>query len=373
MAEVSIGIIGIGSMGFSHAKTLFEAGVKGANLKAVCDLSPDNITKAKKAFGEKVQYYSSIDEFFKSSKVDGVIIATPHFSHPELGIKGLKNNMHILVEKPMGVYSKQVKELNNAAAGSGKVFAAMFNQRTRPMYIKARSLITEGLLGDLKRVSWIVTEWYRTNAYYASGGWRATWEGEGGGVLLNQCPHNLDLLQWICGMPTRLRSFCSFGKYHPIEVEDDVLAYFEYPNGATGTFIASTGEYPGSNRLEIVGDKGQIVIEGNDLCFWQNKQSEREWNKNNKEAWASPGTTKTTFHFDGKAPEHKGIIQNWVNAIQGTEKLIAPGQEGISSLQLANAMLLSTWQNEWVDLNFDDETYYQLLQEKIKNSTMNKK
>lgn len=373
MAEVSLGVIGIGSMGFSHAKTIFEGGVKGGRLQAVCDVSADNLTKAKNTFGSKVEYFSTIDAFFKSAKVDGVIIATPHYSHPELGIKGLKNNMHILVEKPMGVYTKHVKELNDAAAGSGKVFSAMFNQRTKPIYIKARSLITDGTLGEIKRVNWTITDWYRTNAYYASGGWRATWQGEGGGVLLNQCPHNLDLLQWICGMPSRLKSFCAFGKYHDIEVEDDVTAYFEYPNGATGTFIASTGEYPGTNRFEVIGDKGKFVIEGSDLAFWQNTQSERAWNKSNKEAWAEPGTNKTTYNFNGKTPDHKGIIQNFVNTIQGSEKLIAPGQEGINSLQLANAMLLSTWQNDWVDINFDDEVYFKLLQNKINESVKNKK
>lgn len=373
MSDVTIGIVGIGSMGFSHAKTLFDGGVKGGKLQAVCDLSAANINKAQATFGSKIQTYDSIDDFFKNSKVDGVIIATPHFSHPELGMKGLKNNMHILVEKPMGVYTKHVKELNNAASGSGKVFSAMFNQRTRPMYIKAKALITEGALGDIKRVHWTITDWYRTQAYYDSGSWRATWEGEGGGVLLNQCPHNIDLLQWLCGMPTRIKSFCTFGKYHSIEVEDDVTAYFEYANGATGTLITSTGEYPGTNRLEIIGDKGKIVIEGNDLSFWQNKQSERAWNKQNKEAWASPGTSKTTFTFEEKAPEHKGIMQNWVNAIQGTEKLIAPGQEGINSLQLANAILMSAWQNEWVNIEFDDDVYFNLLNDKIKNSSKNKK
>ena len=373
MPEVAIGIIGIGSMGFSHAKTIFDGGVKGGRLHAVCDLSQDLLTKAKNAFGDKVLYFSNIDEFFKSSKVDGVMIATPHFSHPELGIKALKNNMHILVEKPMGVYTKQVKELNAAAAGSGKVFSAMLNQRTRPMFIKARALITEGAIGDIKRVQWTITDWYRTNAYYESGSWRATWEGEGGGVLLNQSPHNLDLLQWICGMPSRIKSFCAFGKYHNIEVEDDVTAYLEYPNGATGVFITSTGEYPGTNRLEVIGDKGKIVIEGGDVSVWINNQSERAWNKTNKEVWGSPGTVKTTYNFEEKTPEHKLIMQNWVNAISNNEKLIAPGHEGINSLQLANAMLMSTWQNEWVDINFDDDAYYRLLQEKIKNSPKKKK
>ncbi|AUS95002.1 oxidoreductase [Clostridium thermosuccinogenes] len=368
MSKVRIGIIGIGNMGSSHALYLSKGEVPKAELTAVCDIKPERLQWAKENLGSGVRTFDNADDLMSSGIVDGVMIAVPHYSHPPLAIKAFAKGLHVLVEKPAGVYTKQVREMNEAAAKSGKVFGIMYNQRTNPLYQKLRELIKSGELGELRRTNWIITNWFRTQAYYNSGGWRATWAGEGGGVLLNQDPHQLDLWQWTCGMPKRVRAFCGFGKYHDIEVEDEVTAYVEYENGATGVFVTTTGEAPGTNRFEIVGDKGKIVIEDGKLNFWRLRQSSSQYIREAKDGFSQPECWKCEVPIHGKETAHAGITANWVDSILNGTPLLAPGYEGINGLQISNAMHLSAWTDNWVDIPVDEELFYSMLQEKIKNS-----
>ncbi|MBN2852104.1 MAG: Gfo/Idh/MocA family oxidoreductase, partial [Clostridia bacterium] len=292
----------------------------------------------------------------------------PHYYHPEYAMLAMRKGYHVLLEKPAGVYTKQVREMNDVAKKSQAVFSMMFNQRTNPLYMKTKDLVTSGELGELKRTIWIITDWYRPQSYYDAGGWRATWKGEGGGVLLNQDPHQLDLWQWICGMPSSVQSFCYFGKHHEIEVEDDVTAFVEFENGATGVFVTSTGEAPGTNRLEISGDQGQIVIENDILRFRRLRTPERQFNKEFKGGFGQPECWDMIIPVSENNPKHKGITQNFVNAIIKGEPLIAPGIEGINSLTLSNAMLLSSWENRKITLPMDEELFLRILNEKIENS-----
>lgn len=372
MEKVRIGIIGIGSMGTSHAKQIAEGKVPNGELTAVFDINEARLEWAKQTFGDKVKRFNNVEEFFQSKAFDAVLIATTHYEHPALAIQALNHGYHTLIEKPAGVYTKAVREMNEVAEKSDKVFAIMYNQRTNPVYQKLKDLIDSGELGEIKRSVWIITNWYRSQSYYDAGGWRATWAGEGGGVLLNQDPHQLDLWQWICGMPTRVRSFMSFGKYHNIEVEDDVTAYVEYANGATGLFVTSTGEAPGTNRFEISGDRGKIVVEDDKLTFWRLRVSEREFNREYKGGFGSPECWKCEIPTPGSNEQHIGIMKNWVDAILNGTKLIAPGVEGIKGLTISNAMHLSAWTDNWVELPLDEDLYYEKLKEKIDNSTFKK-
>ena len=311
---------------------------------------------------------------FGSGEVDGVLICTPHYSHPQETIAALRAGLHVLVEKPAGVYTAQVKEMNAAAAASGKVFGIMFNQRMNPLYRKMRELIASGELGEVRRINWIVTDWYRSQSYYDSGGWRATWAGEGGGVLMNQSPHNLDLWQWITGMmPRRIRAFCGFGKHRDIEVENDVTAYAEYENGATAVFITSTYDAPGTNRLEISGERGKLIAEDGRLTFWRLRVPEAEFNLAYKGGFGEPEKWKIDVPIaGGDSNQHRALTCNWVDAIRTGAELDAPGEEGILGLSLANAMLLSTWTDSWVELPLDDEEYYQQLAIRIAQSGKSK-
>ncbi|WP_379127214.1 Gfo/Idh/MocA family protein [Paenibacillus sp. sgz500958] len=374
MQNVRYGIIGIGNMGRSHAISLVE-NIKGATLAAVCDVNEECLKWADEHLPEQVQKFNSPEELFAAKAVDAVLISTPHYDHPTLAIEAFKYGYHVLIEKPAGVYTKAVQEMNDAAAVSGRKFGIMYNQRTNPLYQKLRELIQSGELGEIRRTNWIITNWYRSQSYYNSGGWRATWAGEGGGVLLNQDPHQLDLWQWTTGlMPKRIRAFCHFGKYRDIEVEDDVTAYVEYENGATGLFVTTTGEAPGTNRFEISGDNGKIVVEDGSLTFWRLRTPEPKFNAEFTGGFGAPECWKCEIPVvKGEGEQHQGILRNFTNAILHDEPLLAPGEEGIRGLTLSNAMYLSSWTDNWVELPIDSELFYTKLSEKIQTSSYQKR
>ncbi|WP_438348339.1 Gfo/Idh/MocA family protein [Paenibacillus sp. FA6] len=373
MDQVRVGIIGIGNMGTAHARTLASGSIPNAILTAVCDVLDSAEEWSQEHLPDSVLCFRDAEEMMDSGTIDAVIVATPHYNHSEQAIKAFKRGIHVLIEKPAGVYTKQVREMNEAAAESGKVFAIMYNQRTNPLYQKLKDLISSGELGEVRRTNWIITNWYRSQSYYDSGGWRATWSGEGGGVLINQDPHQLDLWQWTIGMmPVRVRAFCSFGKYRKIEVEDDVTAYVEYANGATGVFVTTTGEAPGTNRLEVTGDRGKIVIEDGQLTFWRLRESEKDFNERYTGGFGEPECWKCDIPITGKESSHPGIITNWIECITKGTPLLAPGEEGIKGLSLSNAMYLSTWMDDWVTLPVDEELFLEKLQQKINSSTVDK-
>jgi len=360
MSLVKVGVIGIGNMGSLHVQMLSKGQIKGAVLTAVCSSNEGRIAWVKGNTNEEVKIFKEEEAFFNESGIDAVLIATPHYSHPELAKKAFAKGKHVLIEKPAGVYSKNVLEMNAAAKTSGKKFGIMYNQRANPLYQKVRDLIQSGQLGELKRMNWIITNTYRPQSYYDSSKWRATWNGEGGGVLLNQALHKIDVLQWTTGyMPKCIRSMSSSGKYHDIEVEDDVTAFLEYENGATGVIIASTGEAPGTNRYEIVGDRGKIVVENEELTFYQLTQSEREFNSSYKGGFGQPESQRIEIPVKSDNANHAIIIQNWIDAIVKDSPLLSPGEEGVKALEISNAIYLSTWLNETVVLPIDPDLYYE--------------
>ena len=374
MDKVRLGIIGYGNMGTTHSRNIMDGQVKNMVLTAICDISEERRESAKKLYPD-VEVFENAEEMYKSGLCDAVLIAVPHYSHSKLAIKAFEYNLNVLTEKPAGVYTKQVKEMDAAALKSDKVYGIMYNQRTNPVYQKIREMVQKGELGHIKRITWIITDWYRPQAYHDSSTWRSTWKDEGGGALINQNPHQLDLWQWMFGMPDRIFAKVSFGKYYDIEVEDDVMAFFEYDNGTTGEYITSTGEAPGTNRLEIACDMGKLVVENNRLVFHRNVISEREHNRVNTIPFAAPECWKCEIPVDfSGGKQHVGILQNFTNAILNGEELLAKGEEGINGLTISNSIHLSGWTGETVSVkDFPDDRFYDVLQEKIKNSTVVKK
>lgn len=361
MEQVRIGLIGIGNMGTNHCKTLQNGRVGELKLTAVADRQGSRRDWAKDHLGSEVTIYEEGEDLITSGICDAVLIAVPHYQHPELAKSAFANHLHVLCEKPAGVYTKQVRQMNEAAAASDRVFAMMFNQRTNCIYRKMHEMVHSGELGAIKRVNWIVTDWYRTQTYYDSGDWRATWDGEGGGVLLNQCPHNMDLLQWICGMPDQVTAFCHNGKWHEIEVEDDVTAYLEYPNGATGVFVTSTADAPGTNRFEITLEMGKLVCEQDKLVLYKLDQNEREFCKTAKGGFDVPACQITEVSTDGNNEQHVGVMKAFAARILHGTPLIAGGEEGIKGLTLSNAMHLSGWLGITVELPFDEDLFLREL------------
>ena len=368
MNKVRLGIVGMGNIGRYHADYLSNGKVHRAELTAVCD-----------AFASLDRYaplktFKDPQGLFRSGAIDAVIISTPHYQHTTLGIDALEAGLHVMIEKPISAHKADAERLIAASEQHPRqVFAGMFQLRTEPRYLKIQKLIQNGDLGEVVRMNWLITDWYRTEAYYASGGWRATWKGEGGGVLLNQCLHNLDVIAWLLGMPARVRGFCQLGRYHNVEVEDNVTAYLEYQNGATGVFITSTGEAPGTNRFEIAGSRGRIVLENNRLSFTRNEIDMLDFNRSSKVGFAKPEVWNIEIPFADAQVPHAIILQNFVNAVLDGEPLIAPGAEGLCSVELANVMLYSSILGKTVELPMNSLAYERTLRELIANSKFEKK
>lgn len=353
-------------MGRGHAKSVMDGKAGRNRLVAVADVSAESLAKLE--VPDSVRRFDSPSAMMQSGEVDAVLIATPHFSHVDLAIEALGHGLHVLVEKPIAVDVLAAQQLIDAHAKTDLVFSAMFNQRTDPTYQTLRDLIQNGELGAIQRINWIITNWFRPNAYYASGSWRATWAGEGGGVLLNQCPHQLDLWQWLFGKPQTVQAICRYGQYHDVEVEDDVTAIFNYADGATGVFITTTGEAPGTNRLEVAADRGKVIVEDGQIRFTRNVVPTSEFTRTTKGMFSAPDVWNIDIPVAGPGPQHAGIMQNFADAILDGTPLLAPGGEGIHSVEMANAMLLSAAQNKRIDLPVDAQVYRQWLEERMKES-----
>jgi predicted dehydrogenase len=369
MTKVRLGLIGLGNIGQHHATYLLAGKVNRAELIAVSDAVP-----AKLDAYPSLKTFPNAEELLASGLVDAVIIATPHYQHTTLGVVALKRGLHVMVEKPISAHKADAEKLIAAhQANPGLVFAGMFQLRAEPRYLRIKHLVESGELGEVVRMSWIMTDWFRTEAYYASGGWRATWKGEGGGVLLNQCLHNLDMMHWLLGSPQRVRGFCQLGRFHSIEVEDNVSAYLEYPRGATGTFVSSTGEAPGTNRFEIAGTRGRLVLENDKIQFLRNDADMVQFSRSAKLGFAKPEVWHVEIPFTNAANSHAVVLQNFVNAILDHEPLIAPGAEGIHSVELANAILYSTLTDRTIELPLDSAAYARQLETLIAQSRFEKK
>ena len=359
--KLRLGIIGAGNIASAHIQNVLDGKCPNIEIVAVADRKESRRQWAAEKLPD-ARIFTEGSDLIAAKCCDAVLIAVPHYQHPTLAIEAFRAGQHVMCEKPAGVYTLQVREMIAEADKHPELtFGMMFNQRTNCVYRKMKEMLDAGELGELKRVNWIVTDWYRTQFYYDSGAWRATWAGEGGGVLLNQCPHQLDLLQWLCGLPVRVHSFCHEGKWHDIEVEDDVTAYMEFANGATGVFITTTADAPGTNRLEITGTKGRLICDENGLTYDRLKEDERIWCATCKE-----GFEKT----DGENPQHAGVLNAFAAHIQTGAPLVADGREGINGLMLSNAIHLSSWLGETVTLPIDEKKFLNLLNERRAHSRL---
>ncbi|MBR7110657.1 MAG: Gfo/Idh/MocA family oxidoreductase [Clostridia bacterium] len=371
MDKVRFGIIGIGNQGNYYAKLLTDGKIENGVLSAICDNKSSKLDAAKEKYNG-VEFFDDFVKMVESGVCDAVLVTTPHYFHPEIVMECLKHNINTLCDKPAGVYTEQVLEMNEFAKGQKALFGMMFNQRTNCLYRKMKEIIANGELGQLQRVNWIITDWYRTDLYYKSGGWRATWAGEGGGVLINQAPHQIDLIQWIVGqMPKSVRGFCGYGRWHDIEVEDEVTAFFEYENGATGVFITTTGEAPGTNRLEISGTKGKLLCEDGKLIWHKNETDSQENARVATHGFARPEVKVIEVETDGKNEQHAGIINNFANAILKKEELFVQGTDGVNGVELMNAIELSGWRGgEKVELPINGKEYLEELNVRRANSVL---
>src|SRR4051812_46436733 len=370
MKNVRLGIVGLGNIGKFHTGYLLDGKISRCELAAVSDAYTPSL-EAFKAKG--IPTFEKCEDMIRSGKIDAIVVATPHFLHTTIGIDALKNGLHTMIEKPISAQKADAERLRAVAKAHPKqVFAGMFQMRVEPRYLKLQKLIKEDL-GQIVRINWIITDWFRTEAYYASGGWRATWKGEGGGVLLNQCLHQLDMLQWLCGMPSKVRGFCQIGQFHDIEVEDSVTCYLEWANGASGVFVSSTGEAPGTNRFELIGTRGKVVLENNKLTFNRNDADMIEFSKTAKSGFAKPEVWNVDIPIESANNPHAILMQNFVDAILDGTPLIAPGADGMGSVELANVLLYSSLINQTIEMPMDSAAWEKKLNQLIAESRHEKK
>ena len=371
MTIIRFGIVGFGSMGLNHAATLLGA-TPHARLCAVATKNEKNIAKLRAMpGGADVAVFDTPAAMYDSGAIDAVLIASPHRAHAAQAVEAFAHGMHVLLEKPVGVTTLEAKRIAAAAKAAGRAYGVMFNQRTNPVYREMKRIVDSGELGEIRRTSVIITDWFRAQSYYDSCAWRATWKHEGGGVLLNQAPHNLDLWQWICGTPVSVRAFCGFGRWHDIEVEDDVTAYVEYANGATGTFVTCTGETPGTNRFEISMDGGQLIVENGRLILRRPEVPASRFIREFAGGYGAPAYTTEDITPEGENPRHAGVIEAFALHLLEGAPMIAGGEEGLESLSLSSAMLLSAWTDRTIALPFDaaqDALFERLLEERAAKS-----
>lgn len=364
---IKLGVIGLGNISQQHIQNVVSGAVHNCNIVAVCSRSDSGQSSELNA-----KYFTSYQQLIDAKIVDAVLIATPNFSHFEIAKYALENGVHVMLEKPIALTSWQGQELIRITPKATK-FAVMLNQRTDPVFKEMKQIVDSGKLGKIQRTQWTMTNWFRPDIYFQVSDWRATWKGEGGGLLVNQCIHNLDIFQWICGMPSQITAFCEFGKYHPIEVEDEVTAFLRYESNATGVFIGSTGEAPGVNRFDIIGDRGSVHFDSGKLSQKINDQSTAEFCATTNEMFGMPMNTELQFNSQQAVNQHASVLNNFMQAILFDEQLVAPASEGLASLDIANAMLQSTWTGNAISLPIDRLAYHQLLEEKSANSVLRKK
>ena len=370
--KVRLGIIGIGNMGSEHCRLILGGACPETELCAVADLRQERREWARGNLPENVSIYTDGRELIASGRCDAVLIAVPHFQHEPLAVAALEAGLHVLCEKPAAVQASRAERMVRAAEKAGKTLTFMFNQRTNCIYREMKRLLDSGEMGAIKRMSWIITDWYRTQRYYDSGSWRATWAGEGGGVLLNQCPHQLDLLIWLCGMPCAVTARCLEGKWHHIEVEDDVSALLEFPNGATGVFVASTGDLPGTNRLEIDCEKGKLVCEDGQVTVYRLDVNEREICFESDDPWYQGEVRTGILETDGKNLQHAGVINAFAAHLLRGEPLTAEAEDGLRALQLSNAIHLSGWTGKRVEVPAEPSLFDRELVKRIAGSKVRK-
>jgi predicted dehydrogenase len=370
MNKLRIGVIGVGSMGSNHLKYISNS--KNAILTCICDINKGRADFA--AIKYKVKAFYDYRKLLSSSLIDAVLIATPHYSHTPITIEAFEAGLHVLTEKPIAAHIADAEKMILAHKKYPKLkWGVMFQQRIMEIHQKLKQLLDSIEFGQIQRINYTITDWFRTQCYYDSSSWRATWHGEGGGVLLNQSVHQLDLLQWLFGMPNRVKAFCGFGKYHNIEVEDEITAYFEYVNKSTAVLIISSGEAPGINRLEIVADKGKIILEQDNITTIKNISSVSEFIKNSKDGYTTPKSEVYKYHFKKKEDSlHQKTIENFVYSVLKNTPLQANGEEGLNSLMLANSILYSSLTDKTVNLPLDSKLYNDRLENLISDSNFKK-
>ena len=348
-------VIGVAASIFpSHRRAQLAEGI---NVVAACDNRAEPGKQRAAEIG--CAFYEDYRAMLAETKPDVAIIVTPHPLHPSIAIDCLRAGCHVLVEKPMAIDVASADRMVAEADTCGRTLAINFQHRLRPAVEKARQLVVEGAIGALVRTL-SIEPWFRTAYYYRTADWRAKWTSEGGGVLLNQAPHTLDILCHLAGLPRKVWGWTRT-RYHSIQVEDTAQAMFEYPNGAPGYLTVSTVEVGVAPHLQIIGEKGAIELVGNQLTIYRSTPSSREYMLTSAEMFGKPETSSETLEIPDTSGAHLAVYRDFKAALRDGRQPRCNGREGIMSLELANAITLSSYADRAVTLPLDRAAYSELL------------
>lgn len=367
---IRLGIAGIGYIAEEYIKLIVSNKIKGCRIYALSSRNFERMESICSQYDLKdVSLFTNYEDMIKSGKIDMVMICTPHFTHPSMAIKAIEAGIHTLIEKPVGVFSDEVEKLMKCVETHPNILSGvLYCRRTSKAFNKIKDLISSGEIGELKRANWIITNLYRTQAYHDAQSWKGTYKGEGGGLLMTQASHQLDLLIWLCGMPKNIHACCYYGAERQIEVENDVMLHMEYQNGATGQFIASSREFPGSNRLEIIGSKGQVILsDDQNLIFRKLEQDEKNYANTTDEVYGKISFKEQEFIFDDadNSIQQATIVNNFISSIVGNATVLCPVKEAINSLYIINGAYLSSWNNEIITFPMDTKEFRMKLEERF--------
>lgn len=365
--KVRMAIIGIGNMGRTYACNIADGFVEGMELTAVCCRNEEGRRWAKERLGEGLVLVDSTDKLFELEDVfDAVLIVTPHKIHPELTIKAFEKGYHVFCDKPAGITARDARRMIESGKRAGKAYAMMFHNRTMPVYEKIKEMLTLGEVGELLRIDYVNTKPYRTKCYHTSSPWRSSFEHEGGGLLINQGQHYLDLWQWLFGMPKRLTATIDYGKYNDFTVDDNCTIYMEFAGGVRGRFFSSTGEPAGEERIEVVGTKAKLVCLDGTLTVSRYERSTKEWYETNTEPFGKLKIEKEVITYEPCKAPYVVMLQNFSDHLRKGVALIADGYDGYRTLQLSNAAYTSSWLEKEIELPVEETVFAQLLNEAVK-------
>lgn len=358
---IRIGIAGIGFIAEEYIKLFTQGQIQGAEIRALSSRNYSHMEEIRAKYRLDAALFTDYDAMLSSGKIDMVMICTPHYFHPGMAVKAIEQGIHTMIEKPVGVYPEELDELAKCVKSHPETLSGvLYCRRTNPVFAKIKQLLADGTLGKLKRVTWIVTDMYRTQAYFDIAGWRGTYSGEGGGLLMNQVSHHIDLLVWLCGLPEAMQANCYTARERNIEVENEVSITMEYPGNAVGQFIASTRECPGSNRLELSGSRGQIILDNEkDLTLRILETDETQFNATTNIPFAFIPYKEEVFHFDmmyNPVLQAK-IVNNFIASLTDGTPVTCPVEEAVRSQQFIQGAYLSSWQDKKLTLPVDGSAF----------------
>lgn len=330
----------------------------GAQIVGMSDINAER--GAARAAEHNAPFFTDHREMLAATTPDVAVIVTPHPFHAPIAFDCFDAGTHVLVEKPIAVEVADADRMIAAADAADRILAVNFQQRFKPSTEGARALIDEGVIGNILRVIWI-EPWFRTEAYYRSASWRGTWKGEGGGVLMNQAPHTLDLMCYLAGMPVKVWGWTRTLR-HGMECEDTAQAMFELANGSPGYFATNTIEAGQKPLFKIIGDRATLEIEPTRLHLTRFEPDSDTFMRTSPEMFASPQSETETIEFSGTGDGHLDVYRDLQRAIVTGTKPRTDGRETMRSLELANAIILSSYSGQPVTLPLDRAAYSELLQ-----------